>query len=449
MLADKLSVERTMRGWTQKYVVSQLQPSITISEKRIGQLEQGRALPSVQEFAAFIRLYGTTSTELLNSMLSQREPIEKLDEYLSYHLTLKGNWTFYQKYQIVNRKKWTALPKYDLIIRLYDSFLKHSTDSRCDIVNFLNGLRQWSYNFEGKTGLACFIDPASATVDLDDPRDPLPIDQVGTEAYYLIDDLELFLEPYRETNFPTLSLSKRIRIAREKSGFTREQLAEKMHVTIRTIQNWENGNSEPKLTDCQRLANKLHRSFDYFFLGTFPNIKSQTQPRSPAYKTYRALDDVSTKLNNTAIIDRESYIIFPKKALEELIHSLTLFLQKRSQHSTAPTSLMLETCRKFVLQWYRFNQLCRKLSSHPSFNWLFDLERCFSTEVPQSINDVFYPSKSAVLLRDTLMNQITINHSLKDRVILTNNQNFNQFIKNATYQFRKTGELMTPLANYN
>ncbi|EGF47342.1 hypothetical protein AAULR_25236 [Lacticaseibacillus rhamnosus MTCC 5462] len=33
MLADKLSVERTMRGWTQKYVVSQLQPSITISEK--------------------------------------------------------------------------------------------------------------------------------------------------------------------------------------------------------------------------------------------------------------------------------------------------------------------------------------------------------------------------------------------------------------------------------
>lgn len=136
LLANKLSLERTIRGWTQKRVVSELRPCILISEKRIGQLEQGRAVPSLQEFSAFVKLYDLTSDGLLNPIFADQANIETLNKYLSHHLIVQGNWSFYQKYQVINRQKWIAIPKYDLIIRLYDQYLKNSANDLLDVASF-------------------------------------------------------------------------------------------------------------------------------------------------------------------------------------------------------------------------------------------------------------------------------------------------------------------------
>lgn len=449
LLANKLSLERTIRGWTQKRVVSELRPCILISEKRIGQLEQGRAVPSLQEFSAFVKLYDLTSDELLNPIFADQAKIETLNKYLSHHLIVQGNWSFYQKYQVINRQKWIAIPKYDLIIRLYDQYLKNSANDLLDVASFFKNVQFWFDTFEEKTGLACCHDPAASTVESNDPRDPLPLEKVNNEAESLVADIDMFLELYREIHLSALPLAKRIILARTKQGFTLQSLAEQMNVTPRTIQNWETGESIPKLTDCRRLASKLRCSLDYFFLGTNSKVIRTAFVRSPAYNVYQVLNDSPELLNNMAIIDRESYIIFPKKALKEMMRILFFVLKKKDHLTQVELTQTLETTRQFILQWYRLNQLCRKLASHPSFYWLFDLERCFSTTAFQSIDDTLYPSKSAVLLRDTLLNQITINHSLSDQVILANNCDFSNFISTVTSDFKRNGELMTPLDRYH
>lgn len=194
---------------------------------------------------------------------------------------------------------------------------------------------------------------------------------------------------------------------------------------------------------------KIFYALDYFFLGTNSKVIRTAFVRSPAYNVYQVLNDSPELLNNMAIIDRESYIIFPKKALKEMMRILFFVLKKKDHLTQVELTQTLETTRQFILQWYRLNQLCRKLASHPSFYWLFDLERCFSTTAFQSIDDTLYPSKSAVLLRDTLLNQITINHSLSDQVILANNCDFSNFISTVTSDFKRNGELMTPLDRYH
>ena len=60
----------------------------------------------------------------------------------------------------------------------------------------------------------------------------------------------------------------RLKAARKTKGYSRPQLAKICGLTDRTIQNYENGSSNPKTEITQKLATALDVSVDYLINGT-------------------------------------------------------------------------------------------------------------------------------------------------------------------------------------
>lgn len=59
-----------------------------------------------------------------------------------------------------------------------------------------------------------------------------------------------------------MEIEKKLREAREASGLTQEQVAEKVMVTRQTISNWENGKSLPDIASIMNLSDLYHISLD-------------------------------------------------------------------------------------------------------------------------------------------------------------------------------------------
>lgn len=59
-----------------------------------------------------------------------------------------------------------------------------------------------------------------------------------------------------------MSLYKNIKTIRTNKGMTQAELAEVLHVTIRTIQNYESGNREPNIDTLTKIADVLGVSTD-------------------------------------------------------------------------------------------------------------------------------------------------------------------------------------------
>ena len=55
----------------------------------------------------------------------------------------------------------------------------------------------------------------------------------------------------------------RLRELRNKSGFTQNEIANKLGVSSQTILNWENGIYEPKINQLIQLADMFNVSVDY------------------------------------------------------------------------------------------------------------------------------------------------------------------------------------------
>lgn len=55
--------------------------------------------------------------------------------------------------------------------------------------------------------------------------------------------------------------------SRKKKGLTQEQLAELLGYQKATVSNWENGYSNPSLTDAFKVSEILDEDINYLFLG--------------------------------------------------------------------------------------------------------------------------------------------------------------------------------------
>ena len=60
-------------------------------------------------------------------------------------------------------------------------------------------------------------------------------------------------------------LSSALRQARETAGLSREQVAVAVRKSVRTIQEWERGATEPDASDLGIIAGLTGRQLDYFF----------------------------------------------------------------------------------------------------------------------------------------------------------------------------------------
>ena len=59
-----------------------------------------------------------------------------------------------------------------------------------------------------------------------------------------------------------MEIERKLREAREASGLTQEQVAEKVMVSRQTISNWENGKSLPDIASIMNLSDLYHISLD-------------------------------------------------------------------------------------------------------------------------------------------------------------------------------------------
>lgn len=56
-----------------------------------------------------------------------------------------------------------------------------------------------------------------------------------------------------------------LKAARVNAGLTQEEAAEKMHVSRSTLRSWENGHTDPKLSQFMMLCQLYGVSCDYIF----------------------------------------------------------------------------------------------------------------------------------------------------------------------------------------
>ncbi|APQ57678.1 MULTISPECIES: helix-turn-helix transcriptional regulator [Paenibacillus] len=68
--------------------------------------------------------------------------------------------------------------------------------------------------------------------------------------------------------------------ARKKSGLTQEELAFKLGYSKATVSNWENGYSNPSLTDAFKISEILKADINYLFFGLKVQVQYTSQNKS-------------------------------------------------------------------------------------------------------------------------------------------------------------------------
>ena len=63
---------------------------------------------------------------------------------------------------------------------------------------------------------------------------------------------------------PNINIS--LKAARVNANLTQRELAEKLNVTIDTVLNWENGRSEPKLSQLRQISELSGIPMDFIFV---------------------------------------------------------------------------------------------------------------------------------------------------------------------------------------
>lgn len=59
-----------------------------------------------------------------------------------------------------------------------------------------------------------------------------------------------------------MEIGKKLKTTRIKSGFTQEQVAEKLMISRQTVSNWENEKSLPDVTSVMKISNLYQISLD-------------------------------------------------------------------------------------------------------------------------------------------------------------------------------------------
>lgn len=110
--------------------------------------------------------------------------------------------------------------------------------------------------------------------------------------------------------FTNRDIGNRITVARERTGLTQEEVAEELQKSRKTIVNWENGKTPPRVDDLKQLSDILNCDFGYFigeieeWTHQITDIKAATGLSSDAIAVLLAIKEHSSK-DKTASFDLE------------------------------------------------------------------------------------------------------------------------------------------------
>lgn len=89
-----------------------------------------------------------------------------------------------------------------------------------------------------------------------------------------------------------MNLSEYLRVYREESGLSQEEVAEQLDTTRQTLSNWENGKTDPDASSLAALARLYGKTVDALLHGApeeeaekQPETQPETQPEEPPADT--------------------------------------------------------------------------------------------------------------------------------------------------------------------
>ena len=115
-------------------------------------------------------------------------------------------------------------------------------------------------------------------------------------------------------------IAKRIKLLRERKGFTQKQLAEILNLSQQAIAKWETGKSEPDVKMINKLAELFEVDVSYLIGNT--NFINFAKEKSPSAETERdeLINDLVIKLQSEediniimAVSDYSDYVIQRRK----------------------------------------------------------------------------------------------------------------------------------------
>ncbi|TKX33837.1 XRE family transcriptional regulator [Campylobacter taeniopygiae] len=108
-----------------------------------------------------------------------------------------------------------------------------------------------------------------------------------------------------------MEIGKKIRIAREEQGYSQEQLANKLGITARTLQNYEYGKSDVGVILITRIANILKINSDYFFKDNSSLVVRKSSNEN-VRKSFVSDEKVFVNQTNLKETEEESFYYIPK-----------------------------------------------------------------------------------------------------------------------------------------
>ena len=146
------------------------------------------------------------------------------------------------------------------------------------------------------------------------------------------------------------NLAENIRSHRKSLGFTQEQLAERLGITLATVSKWERGGSEPELSYIMDLAELFHVSVDaligFSMRGTDADTEAERiealDGREPVWKIAGEYENALKKFPNhfrivcgAALLYKQIGVVYRKeeelhRALDLFRHAIDLFSQNRN-----------------------------------------------------------------------------------------------------------------------
>ena len=152
-------------------------------------------------------------------------------------------------------------------------------------------------------------------------------------------------------------LAENIRNYRKSMGFTQEQLAERLGITLGTISKWERGSSEPDLLYIMQIAELFHVSVDALIGFTMHGNNVETElERLKAFSKEHTVEETAKEFDSSLIkFPNHFSIVYGaatshmqigvvyrrddelKRAIELLRHAIDLLSQNTERyHCAAP-----------------------------------------------------------------------------------------------------------------
>ncbi len=98
-----------------------------------------------------------------------------------------------------------------------------------------------------------------------------------------------------------ISIGQTISALRRKAGLTQTALAEKLHISAKTVSKWENGQGYPEITQFPALANVFGVSVDYLMTGQRKGIVFAGNIIADIVKTVDCYPEIGMLANITAV----------------------------------------------------------------------------------------------------------------------------------------------------